>query len=96
MRSGLDEAVVPVCVLALEGLVEEEEGGAPKKSKPKSESPCFCCFGGADAFGGGARTLGVSVVLGRAGGVGTSPKRSTVGAGVGFGSADWPEADAAR
>ena len=76
--------------MALEGLTDGAEGGAPKKSKPRRESPCFCCLGGAaTSFGGGGRTLGVSVVLGRAGGVGISPNRSIFGAGFGTGFVGW-------
>lgn len=78
MRSGLEGAIVPPGVdVALDGLAEDVEGGPPKKSKPRRESPCFCGFArAATIFGGGGRTLGVSVVLGRAGGVGTSPNKS--------------------
>lgn len=86
LRSGLEgAAMLPGVELAPAGFIEEVEGGPLKKSRPRSESPCFCCFGGATAaFGGGGRVLGVSVVLGRAGGVGMSPNRSTVGAGFGI------------
>ena len=78
LRSGLEGAVGPLGVdVALDGLAEDVEGGPPKKSSPRRESPCFCGFAGAaGAFGGGSRTLGVSVVLGRAGGAGTSPNKS--------------------
>lgn len=78
LRSGLEGAVVPPGVdVALDGLAEDVEDGTPKKSNPRRESPCFCGFARvAAAFGGGGRTLGVSVVLGRAGGVGTSPNKS--------------------
>lgn len=84
MRSGLEGVAVPPGVdAALEGLAEELDGGPPKKSRPKRESPCFCCFAGpAAAFPGGGRTVGVSVVLGRAGGIGTSPNKSICGAGL--------------
>ena len=72
---------------ALEGLLVGADGGPPKKSSPNSESAGFVCdFGGADALGGGARVLGVSVVLGRIGGEMSSPKRSMVGAGFDTGA----------
>lgn len=86
LRSGLDGAIEPPGVdVALDGLAEDVEGGPPKKSNPRSESPCFCGFeGAAAALGGGGRWFGVSVVLGRAGGVGMSPNKSTWGAGLGI------------
>lgn len=90
LRSGLEgPATLPGVEVVLEGPAEEAVGGAPKKSNPRSESPCFCCFGGAGtaAFGGGGRVLGVSVVLGRAGGVGMSPNKSMLGVGFGMGFA---------
>lgn len=85
-RSGLEGTALLPGVEALEGLAYEAEGGAPKKSSPRSESPCFCCLAGLGAaLEGGGWTPGVSVVLGRAGGVGISPKRSTFGVGFGVG-----------
>lgn len=80
--------VPPAADAALAGLAEGAEGGPPKKSSPNNESPCFCCFGGAAAsLEGGGRMSGVSVVLGRAGGVGMSPNKSMFGAGFGVGFA---------
>lgn len=83
LRSGREEAAeAPGVDVALGGLSDVAEGGPPKKSKPSNESPGFCCLGGAAvAFGRGGRVVGGSVVLGRAGGVGTSPNRSTFGVG---------------
>lgn len=53
--------------------------GSPKKSIPSSESPALFGFGAAGGWLGGA-TRGVgSVVLGRAGGATSSPKRSIAG-----------------
>ena len=97
-KSGLEGAVMlPGVEAALEGLAEDVEGGPPKKSRPRSESPCFCCFGGAaEAFGGGGRVFGVSVVLGRAGGVGMSPNKSTFGTGLGFGLDGWLDVEGSR
>ena len=57
----------------------------PKKSRPSSESAAFVCLGKAALFGGAVRAPGVSVVLGLTGGSGTSPNRSTGGAGFGSG-----------
>lgn len=97
LRSGLEgAATLPGVDAALEGLAEEA-GGAPKKSSPRSESPCFCCFGGAGmVLGGGGRVRGVSVVLGRAGGVGMSPNKSTFDTGFGVAFGGWLEVDASR
>ena len=79
----------------LDGRFTEAAGGPPKKSSPNSESDALTGFGGAACFGGG-RAPGVSVVLGRAGGFGTSPKRSTCGVGLGGGWTGWFDVDAAR
>lgn len=83
LRSGRDWLTDPPMALpeALEGLSVGPVRGAPKKSRPSNESPCFAC--GLDeggAFGGAAREAG-SVVLGLAGGVGTSPRMSMLGGG---------------
>ena len=76
-KSGLEGSVEPAGVDAvLEDLAEVAAGGPPKKSRPSSESEAFVGFGAAAALGGGALVPGVSVVLGLAGGSGTSPKRS--------------------
>lgn len=98
LRSGLEAVgAAPEVVVALEGLAEGAEGGPPKKSKPRRESPCFCCFGGpAASFMGGGRTLGVSAVLGRAGGIGMSPNKSIFGAGLGIGLAGWLDVEESR
>ena len=53
--------------------------GPPKKSIPKSESEAFVCLGAGGSLGGGGRELGVSVVLGLAGGSGMSPNKSICG-----------------
>lgn len=96
-RSGLEGAVEPPGVDAeLDGLPLEDDGGPPKKSRPSSESAAFVDFGGPEDFGGGIRLLGVSVVLGLAGGSGTSPNRSTGGAALGGGANGWLDVDAAR
>ena len=70
----------------LDGLPVVADGGAPKKSRPSSESAALACFGGADAFGGAGR-LDTSVVLGLTGGSGTSPNKSIGGAAFGAGMA---------
>ena len=82
---------------ALEGLFEGADGGPPKKSSPNNESPGFVWdFGGAGDFGGRARALGMSVVLGRTGGDTSSPKMSIVGAALGTGANGWLEEEEAR
>lgn len=81
---------------ALEGLSVGAEGGPPKKSRPSRESPCLACgLSGAEAFGGAAREEG-SVVLGLAGGVGTSPSMSMLAGGFFIGPGGWLDADDAR
>ena len=83
LRSGLEEPVEPAGVDdTLGGLIPALDG-PPKKSSPSSESAALEGFVGAVALRGGGRAPGVSVVLGLAGGSGTSPKRSTGGAGFG-------------
>lgn len=78
LRSGLEGPAGTLGVEdELDGLGGGMDCGPPKKSRPSNESAAFCCLGGAGLSGGGARAPGVSVVLGRAGGTGTSPKRST-------------------
>ena len=78
LRSGLEG---PAGIFGVEdeldGLAGGIDCGPPKKSRPSNESAAFCCFGGAGFSGGGARAPAVSVVLGRAGGSGISPNRST-------------------
>lgn len=76
-RSGREGPEGPT---ALEVELDGLPGGAadpPKKSRPRSESAALFCLGGDTPFGGGGRALEVSVVLGRMGGSGTSPNRST-------------------
>ena len=93
LRSGLDGTAEPDGVEAeLEGLPDVADDGPPKKSRPSNESAALACLGGADAFGGAVR-LGTSVVLGLAGGSGTSPKRSTGGAGFGAAATAWLDVD---
>ena len=70
---------------ALDGLPEDADGGPPKKSSPNNESAGFDCLGGAVFLGGGGRLPATSVVLGLAGGAGTSPNRSTFRAALGIG-----------
>lgn len=87
LRSGLEGTADPDGVEAeLDGLPDVADGGPPKKSRPSKESAALACLGGADAFGGAGR-LAASVVLGLAGGSGTSPNRSTGGAAFGAGTA---------
>ena len=96
LRSGLEGTAGPDGVEAeLDGLTDVADGGPPKKSRPSNESAALACFGGAEAFGG-AVLLGTSVVLGLAGGSGTSPNRSTGGAGFGAGTTGWLDVDEAR
>ena len=96
LRSGLDGTAGPDGVEAeLDGLPEVADGEPPKKSRPSNESAALTCLGGAGAFGGAARP-GTSVVLGLAGGSGTSPKRSTEGAAFGAGATGWLDVDEAR
>ncbi len=96
-RSGREGVVEPAGVDAeLEDLPIEEDGGPPKKSRPSSESAALVCLGGPEDLGGGSRLPRLSVVLGLAGGSGTSPKRSTGGAARGGGGTGWLELDAAR
>ena len=83
LRSGLEGPVEPAGVDdTLDGLTPEVDG-PPKKSSPSSESAALDGLVGAVTLGGGGRAPGVSVVLGLAGGSGTSPKRSIGGAGFG-------------
>ena len=83
LRSGLEGPVEPAGVDdTLGGLIPAVDG-PPKKSSPNSESAALEGLVGAVALGGGGRAPGVSVVLGLAGGSGTSPKRSMGGAGFG-------------
>ena len=87
MRSGRDWPAAPKTLPeALDGLSAGVEEGSPRKSRPSNESPCFAC--GLDeggALGGVSREAG-SVVLGLAGGVGTSPRISILGGGFGIGA----------
>ncbi len=86
LRSFLDGTAEPEGVEAeLDGLTDVAGGGAPKKSRPSRESAAFVCFGAAVVLGGGGLEIGVSVVLGLAGGGGTSSKRSMGGFGFGGG-----------
>lgn len=86
LRSGLEVLAEPDGIEAeLDGLPDVVDDGPPKKSRPSSESAAFACLGGAEAFGGAGRP-GTSVVLGLAGGSGTSPNRSTGGAAFGAGT----------
>ena len=86
MRSGREGPVDVAGVdAALDGLPVEAEGGPPKKSSPNNESAGFEGLDGVAFLGGGGRPLATSVVLGLAGGVGTSPNRSTFGAALGIG-----------
>ena len=86
LRSGRDGTTGPDGVEAeLDGLPDVADGGPPKKSRPSNESAALACLGGAEAFGGAARP-GTSVVLGLAGGSGTSPNRSTGGGAFGAGA----------
>lgn len=87
LRSGLEgTAELDGVEAELDGLPEVADGGPPKKSRPSKESAAFTCLGGAEAFGGACRP-GTSVVLGLAGGSGTSPNRSIGGAVFGAGTA---------
>ncbi len=86
LRSGRDGPLdVPGVDVALDGLPEGAEAGPPKKSSPNNESAGCDCLGGAVFFAGGGRPPATSVVLGLAGGAGTSPNRSTFGAALGIG-----------
>ena len=88
LRSGLEATAEPDGVEAeLDGLPDVADDGPPKKSRPSNESAAFACLGGADSFRGAGRP-GMSVVLGLAGGSGTSPNRSTGGAAFGAGTTD--------
>ena len=85
LRSNLNWTAGPDGAEAeLDGLPDVADGGPPKKSRPSNESAALACLGGAEAFGGAAGP-GTSVVLGLAGGSGTSPNRSTGGAAFGAG-----------
>lgn len=87
LRSGLEGTAGPEGVEAeLDGLPDVADSGPPKKSRPSKESAALVCLGGAEAFGGAGRP-GASVVLGLAGGSGTSPNRSTAGATFSGGTA---------
>ena len=83
LRSGLEGPVEPTGVDDTLGGLTPVVDEPPKKSSPSSESAALEGLGGAVALGGGGRAPGVSVVLGLAGGSGTSPKRSMGGAGFG-------------
>ena len=86
LRSGREGPVDVAGVdVELDGLPEGADGGPPKKSSPNNESAGFDCLGGAAFFGGGGRPPVTSVVLGLAGGAGTSPNKSTFGAVLGIG-----------
>lgn len=86
MRSGLEGIAEPDGVEAeLDGLPDVADDGPPKKSRPSKESAALACLVGAETFGGADRP-GTSVVLGLAGGSGTSPNRSTGGAAFGAGT----------
>ena len=75
-RSGRDGTFVPEGVdAALAGLAFGALG-PPKKSRPRSESEALVGLAIGGAFVGGGCEPAGSVVLGRAGGVGTSPNRS--------------------
>jgi len=84
LRSGLDEPSEPSGLeLALEGRTGAVDAALPKKSSPRSESPCLGCrvIEGI-ALLGCVGLLELSVVLGRTGGSGlSSPSISIVGAG---------------
>lgn len=96
LRSGLEGIAEPDGVEAeLDGLPEVADGGPPKKSRPSNESAALACLGRAEAFGGADRP-GTSVVLGLAGGSGTSPNRSTGGATFGAETTGWLAIDEAR
>jgi hypothetical protein len=84
LRSGRDGPVEPSGLEeALEGRAGPEDGALPKKSSPRSESPCLVWRVVVEtALLGGALTEELSVVLGRTGGMGvSSPNKSIVGAG---------------
>lgn len=68
--------------VALDGRPEGADDGPPKKSRPKRESAGFDDLGGGAVLDGKGRVLGVSVVLGLAGGAGMSPNMSTCGAAL--------------
>ena len=88
LRSGLEGTAEPDGVDAeLDGLPDIADGGPPKKSRPSNESAALACLGGAESLGGADRP-GMSVVLGLAGGSGTSLNRSTGGAAFGAGTID--------
>jgi hypothetical protein len=84
LRSGLDEPSEPSGLeLALDGRAGADVAVLPKKSSPRSESPCLGCRAivGIALLGCGG-VLVLSVVLGRTGGAGlSSPSISIVGAG---------------
>jgi hypothetical protein len=80
LRSGREGPVEADGVEELvDGLPAAPAGEPPKKSRPSKEFPASSCFVDAVVFGGKARTLGVSVVLGLAGGDGISPNISVFG-----------------
>lgn len=84
LRSGRDGPVEPSGLEeALEGRAGPEDGALPKKSIPRSESPCFVCrVVAAAALLGCVRVVELSVVLGRTGNEGvSSPNKSIVGTG---------------
>ena len=85
LRSGLEGiAELDGVEAELDGLPDVADGGPPKKSRPSKESAALACLGGAVVFEGADRP-GTSVVLGLAGGSGTSPNKSTAGAAFGAG-----------
>lgn len=70
LRSGRDEAVLDTGFEFTEAGRAGTDSDEPKKSKPRSESPCFVDFGGAGALlgggwfllaGGAVVDLGVSI-----------------------------------
>lgn len=88
-KSGRDGMFTPEGVdAALAGLPLGGAEGPPKKSSPRRESEAFVGLLAGGALAGGGCEPDGSVVLGLAGGVGTSPNRSMgceafVGGGIG-------------
>ena len=72
------------------------DAGPPKKSRPRSESAGFVALGGACCPGGGGLAPTVSVVVGLAGGVGSSPSMSIVCGGFCIGAGGWLDVEEAR
>ena len=81
---------------ALDGRGPAVVDGPPKKSRPSRESDAFVGFEVVEDFGAGGCAPGVSVVLGRAGGEGTSPNKSICCAGFGGGGTGWLDVEAVR